>query len=203
MQCPLALYIDMAFGALPFMVAINSVHSPPDSAKKKKKSAKYWPNGPSISFDRSRLCRVGEAVGAAVGSIVGETVGVILGAAVGVAVGSADGFAVGDAVGAADGEAVGEAMGFAVGAFEGKVVGAAVGAAVGGVLGPEVGTADGGVVGHSITDNIHSMFINGTSLYIVTKYSPGAIPEIWIFPSTIPSTSFGPPSRTNTVLAAS
>ena len=47
-----------------------------------------------------------------------------------------------------------------------------MGTAVGGVLGPDVGTADGGVVGHSMIDNIHSMFINGASLYIVTKYSP-------------------------------
>ena len=107
MHCPLPLYIDMEFGALPLIVNINSVQTPPDSAKTNEKSAKYPLNGPSISFDRSRLCRVGETVGERVGDTVGAAVGDIVGTEVGEAEGDAVGVeVVGDTVGVAVGDAV-------------------------------------------------------------------------------------------------
>ena len=106
MHCPLSLYIDMEFGALPLIVNISSVQTPPDSAKMNEKSAKYPLNGPSISFDRSRLCRGGETVGER--DTVGDSVGLTVGDAVGGTVGVQLGDRVGELV---EGELVGVAVG--------------------------------------------------------------------------------------------
>ena len=139
-KSPLALYIDIAFGGMPPIVATNSVHCKSGSLRMNEKSAKYPVNTPESAFPfGTRLCREGDAVGPRVGAADGLSVG----AAVGETEGAADGSAVGVIDGAFEGDAVGDAEGV----FVGEVEGAAVGSDVGSVVGSADGIADGKTVG--------------------------------------------------------